>query len=48
MTLRQVGSKFQGHPNMNKVLGLRYDRLAGQGFSAAVGMAIAGKIDKTR
>lgn len=47
MTLRQVGSKFQGHPNMNKVTGIEMSTGSlGQGFSAAVGMAIAGKIDK--
>ena len=47
MTLRQVGSKFQGHPNMNKVPGIEMSTGSlGQGFSAAVGMAIAGKIDK--
>ena len=47
MTLRQVGSKFQGHPNMNKVPGIEKSTGSlGQGFSAAVGMAVAGKIDK--
>ena len=47
MTLRQVGSKFQGHPNMNKVPGIEMSTGSlGQGFSAAVGMAIAGQIDK--
>lgn len=47
MTLRQVGSKFQGHPNMNKVPGIEMSTGSlGQGFSAAVGMAISGKIDK--
>lgn len=46
MTLRQVGSKFQGHPNMHKVPGVEMSTGSlGQGFSAAVGMAIAGKID---
>lgn len=47
MTLRQVGSKFQGHPNMSKVPGIEMSTGSlGQGCSAAVGMAIAGKIDK--
>ena len=47
MTLRQVGSKFQGHPNMSKVPGIEMSTGSlGQGVSAAVGMAIAGKIDK--
>ena len=46
MTLRQVGSKFQGHPNTHKVPGVEMSTGSlGQGFSAAVGMAIAGKID---
>ena len=44
MTLRQVGSKFQGH---RKVPGIEMSTGSlGQGFSAAVGMAVAGKIDK--
>lgn len=47
MTLRQVGSKFQGHPNMRIVPGIEMSTGSlGQGFSAAVGMAVAGKIDK--
>lgn len=47
ITLRQVGSKFQGHPNKSKVPGIEMSTGSlGQGFSAAVGMAIAGKIDK--
>lgn len=47
MTLRQVGSKFQGHPNMRKVPGIEMSTGSlGQGFSAAVGMAVAGKSDK--
>ena len=47
MTLRQVGSKFQGHPNMRKVPGIEMSTGSlGQGFSAAVGIAVAGKIDK--
>ena len=46
MSLRQVGSKFQGHPNMHKVPGVEMSTGSlGQGFSAAVGMAIAGKMD---
>ena len=46
MTLRQVDSRFQGHPNMHKVPGVEMSTGSlGQGFSAAVGMAIAGKID---
>jgi transketolase len=46
MTLRKMGSKFQGHPNMRKVPGVEMSTGSlGQGFSVAVGMATAGKID---
>ena len=47
MTLRKLGSKFQGHPDMNKVPGIEMSTGSlGQGFSAAVGMALAGKLDE--
>ena len=46
MTLRKLGSKFQGHPDMNKVPGVDMTTGSlGQGLSVANGMAIAGKID---
>ena len=46
MTLRKIGSHFQGHPNMHKVPGLEMSTGSlGQGFSVAVGMATAGKMD---
>jgi len=46
MTLRKIGSPFQGHPNMRKVPGVEMSTGSlGQGFSAAVGMATANKID---
>ena len=46
-TLRKLGSILQGHPNMNEVPGVDMSTGSlGQGISAAVGMAIAGKIDK--
>jgi len=46
-TLRQVGSRLQGHPNMNDLPGIDMSTGSlGQGISAAVGMAIAGKLDK--
>jgi transketolase len=46
-TLRQPGSILQGHPDMKKTPGLDMTTGSlGQGLSAAVGMAIAGKIDK--
>ena len=46
-TLRKFGSKLQGHPDMNKVPGVDMSTGSlGTGISAAVGMAIAGKLDK--
>ena len=45
-TLRKFGSNLQGHPNMNDVSGIDMSTGSlGQGISAAVGMALAGKID---
>ena len=47
MTLRKLGSPFQGHPNMYKVPGIEMSTGSlGQGFSAGVGMALANKLDK--
>lgn len=47
MGLRQLGSMLQGHPNMNTVPGVDMSTGSlGQGISAAVGMALAGKLDK--
>ena len=47
MGLRKIGNRFQGHPNMHKVPGIEMSTGSlGQGFSAAVGMATALKIDK--
>lgn len=46
MTLRKLGSKFQGHPDMHKVPGIEMSTGSlGQGFSAANGMAIANKLN---
>ena len=46
MGFRQLGSKLQGHPNMNYVDGVDMSTGSlGQGVSAAVGMAIANKLD---
>ncbi|WP_278335549.1 transketolase [Clostridium liquoris] len=46
-SLRKIGSILQGHPNMNEVPGVDMSTGSlGQGISAAVGMALAGKIDK--
>ncbi|MGL5245108.1 MAG: transketolase [Sarcina sp.] len=46
MTLRKFGSNLQGHPNMHDLPGIDMSTGSlGQGISAAVGMALAGKID---
>ena len=46
VTLRHVGSYLQGHPDMKSVPGVDMSSGSlGQGVSAAVGMAIAGKLD---
>lgn len=46
MTLRKLGSKFQGHPDMYKVPGIEMSTGSlGQGISAAGGMALANKLD---
>ncbi|QGU96226.1 transketolase [Clostridium bovifaecis] len=45
--LRKLGSMLQGHPNMNYVPGVDMSTGSlGQGISTAVGMAMAGKLDK--
>lgn len=47
LTLRQIDSDLQGHPDMKKVKGVEMSTGSlGTGFSAAVGMALAGKLDK--
>ena len=44
-TLRKLGSYLQGHPNMNDVPGVDMSSGSlGQGISAAVGMAMGGKL----
>lgn len=46
LSLRKLGSHFQGHPNMHKVPGVEMSTGSlGQGFSVAVGMALAAKMD---
>lgn len=46
-TLRKINSRLQGHPNMNDLPGIDMSTGSlGQGVSAAVGMAMAGKLDK--
>lgn len=45
--LRKMGSFLQGHPDMRKVPGVDMSTGSlGQGFSAAVGVALGGKIDE--
>lgn len=47
LTLRKLGSDFQGHPNMKKVPGIEMSTGSlGQGFSVAGGMAMANKLDQ--
>ena len=47
LTLRKIGSRLQGHPDMNLVPGVDMSTGSlGQGFSAAVGMALAVKLDQ--
>lgn len=46
MKLRKMGAMLQGHPNMTYIPGVDMSTGSlGQGISAAVGMAIAGKLD---
>lgn len=46
MSLRKLGSRFQGHPNMHKVPGIEMSTGSlGQGISVSVGMALANKMD---
>ncbi len=46
-TLRKFGSILQGHPDMKHIPGIDMSTGSlGQGFSAANGIALAGKIDK--
>ena len=49
VTLRHLGSHLQGHPCMQHVPGIDMSSGSlGQGISAAVGMALAGKMDNER
>ena len=46
-SFRKIESKLQGHPDMRKVPGVDMSTGSlGQGLSGAVGMALAGKLDK--
>jgi len=47
LTFRKADSHFEGHPNMKTVPGVDMSTGSlGQGISTAVGMAMAGKLDK--
>ena len=47
LSLRKIGSRLQGHPDMNLLPGVDMSTGSlGQGLSTAVGMALAGKLDK--
>lgn len=49
VTLRQIGSHLQGHPCMQHTPGLDMSSGSlGQGISAAVGMALAAKVDNKK
>ena len=47
LTLRKLGSNFQGHPNMDLVPGIEMSTGSlGQGFGTAGGMALANRLDE--
>ncbi len=47
MSLRKTGSRLQGHPDRSRLPGMEASTGSlGQGLSIAVGMAVAGKMDK--
>lgn len=47
LTLRKLGSKLQGHPDMRKTPGVEASTGSeGQGLSIAVGMGLAAKLDR--
>lgn len=49
LTLRKLGSRLQGHPNMEKLPGIEMSTGSlGQGFAVCVGMALAGKMDNDK
>lgn len=49
LTLRKLGSKLQGHPDMKKVPGVEMSTGSlGQGFSVSVGMALANRLDESQ
>ena len=47
LSLRQLGSRLQGHPDMRKVPGVEMSTGSlGQGLSVANGMALAARLDR--
>ncbi|MFA5536970.1 MAG: transketolase [Bacillota bacterium] len=47
LSLRKMGSRLQGHPDRNLLPGVEMSTGSlGQGFSASIGVALAGKLDK--
>jgi transketolase len=47
MTLRQMGSPFEGHPNVRRLPGIEASTGSlGQGLSIGLGIALAGRLDK--
>lgn len=49
MTLRKLGSPYEGHPNMRRLPGIEASTGSlGQGLSIGVGHALAGKMDKRK
>ncbi|MCK4613333.1 MAG: transketolase [Thermoplasmata archaeon] len=47
ITLRKLGSRLQGHPSMRHLPGIDMSTGSlGQGFSAAIGIALGGKLDR--
>lgn len=49
MSLRKLGSPFQGHGNCHKVAGIEMSTGSlGQGVSTAVGMALANRLDRSK
>jgi len=48
MTLRKLGSPFEGHPNMRRLEGIEASTGSlGQGLSLGVGQALAARLDKS-
>lgn len=48
INLRKTGAMLQGHPDMKNIPGVEMSTGSlGQGFSTSIGMALAGKLDKS-